>query len=172
MHNLSLVKANLDELASLAAVLPPDVLDAEQMQEWITMAVKTCMHQNGGDKFLITCGSKGVYLYQSKLDGKTLPEQRSVTLPDKSAMKIIPVTDIEELHVTHYEFAPVDDIVDSTGAGDSLLGTTAWAHIEAQLPLEWAVVVGIAAARLTLRFTQAVAPDINNKTFKPLVDIY
>ena len=160
---ISLVKANLDELATLAAVTPID----DPSVDWIARTVRTCMDQYGGTCFLVTCGRNGVFLISEK--GPT--EFFKVKLTDDSELTVKSIIRKEEcLQLIQYTSPPIDQVVDSTGAGDSLLGATAWAHAVFGLPLYRAVVVGINAARMTLMSTSSVSSDITQDRMKPLLD--
>ncbi len=81
---------------------------------------------------------------QLSLDSKSF----TVQLPDKSLLKVSEVEGI--VSAVKFSSEAMASLVDSTGGGDCLLGTTAWAHAIEGLDLVRSVIVGISAARMTL----------------------
>ncbi len=167
---LSLVKANLDELATLAAVTPiEDLSNPESLLDWVARTIRVCTGEYGGNAFLVTCGKNGVF-YSRPKNERTKPNTAvaRIRLPDGSELGN-ETRDVDGFLITRYTSAPIEKVVDSTGAGDCLLGATAWAHAVGALPIESAIIVGIAAARLTLMSPCSVSPEISLDRLGPLV---
>ena len=55
---------------------------------------------------------------------------------------------------------PIRDIVNCTGAGDTLVGATAWALTHGGQDLHTALKYGMKAAKLSVMANEAVSPDI------------
>jgi pseudouridine-5'-phosphate glycosidase/pseudouridine kinase len=171
LPHFALVKANLDELATIAAVPPVDNPDnSEELVNWVASTVRVCIDQYTGNAFLVTCGKFGVFYCKNAASGyhDNNTNKSAVLLPDGAELKIDNLA-VNEIKVVRYTCEPIEKVVDSTGAGDCLLGATAWAHIVQGLSVENAVVVGIAAARMTLMSSSAVAQEITNERLKPLI---
>jgi sugar/nucleoside kinase (ribokinase family) len=170
---LSLVKANLDELATLAAVTPiDDPSDSQALLTWVSATVRVCVDQYAANAFLVTCGKYGVFFVSpQKANVGESPHKSSFKLADGSSLDVdhnVP-SQVPQLGITRYSSAPIEAVVDCTGAGDCLFGATAWAHAIVGLPIEKAIVVGIAAARLTLMSPLSVATEISEASMASLV---
>jgi sugar/nucleoside kinase (ribokinase family) len=181
MSRIDFVKANLDELS----VLSDTAVDfGRDLIQSISTCVDKLWKQNPSKKtsFVITCGSRGETFLVMPVEpvAQQSPSQ-SLTVPLVSHIVDSPLSRecismsshaVGHSHIIYYYRAPtIAHVVDSTGAGDTLFGSIAWAHAIRGLPLELAVIVGICAARMTLMSTEAVSKDVNSKNLRHLVDL-
>ena len=159
--SLMLVKANLDELCALVGsmmpLLPEEEADEQKLIEWIIAAVSRLKDEySTSSSFLITCGKNGSVFISFTKDPI---ERKQIAQVEQIECKRIPH---DTFSIWRYTAPPINQVVDCTGAGDSMIGATAWAFQEANLPLEFSVIVGMAAARMTLMSEHAVSPNITS----------
>lgn len=170
---IDVVKANLDELATLAAVTPLDSTDnIDDLIAWVAKTCHVIYDNSGGNTFVVSCGRLGVVLVSrdaSKSAGRTiqLSEVNLGSENEKITMSCIHMKN--NLSVLHYAVPVLDQVVDSTGAGDCLIGATCWARFAQKISLQHAIFVGICAARLTLMSHESVSPEIIGKRMDLLV---
>ena len=168
LPHTSVVKANVDELAMLAAMIP----DTDNLPLWVARAPKTVFEANGGTAIVVTCGKDGVILVRNGRPASTHLHSQIIPIDGTVSVEMsrYEPEGVPDIDVVRYTAPPIENVVDCTGAGDSLFGAIVWAVASQSVPLEKAVVVGILGARQTLMSTEAVSPAITGANMAGLID--
>ncbi|CAD7957478.1 unnamed protein product [Amoebophrya sp. A120] len=107
---------------------------------------------------VLTCGSDGCLVFSPDGSALTtsscnLPRAATIQLLDKNIAKLkLPVVSKER-------------IVNTTGAGDTLMGVLAYACVYEKLPLIHSVLMGMEAAAITIQSAFPVAENLREKLF-------
>ncbi|KAF4678321.1 hypothetical protein FOL47_000050 [Perkinsus chesapeaki] len=178
LDSVDLISPNMHELAVLASsYLYPSQLEMEPMRKddvirWGLTTAQLLLEKSAVRRVLASFGKHGVLLVTSSdtvlspLPSKTTPLTKTIggtlhieTLPTASS----------NTTALHYIADPIDNMVSSTGAGDNLLAGTAWAHGCRGVPIEKAVMVGMACARMSLFSESACHPALSSDEVEHLI---
>jgi pseudouridine-5'-phosphate glycosidase/sugar/nucleoside kinase (ribokinase family) len=158
------VKLNMDELA----VFVPRG-GTEDSIPWIASGARVLFEEHQlkpSARILVSMGKHGAALV-----GRGTASSPNFTVSIDNDTKVSVSTHIiDGIRIVRYDAPPLATVVNCTGAGDTLIGATAWSNIIEGLDIEKSVIVGLLAARITLMSPLAVSENISAEKFVSLIE--
>merc|ERR1712151_852400 len=125
------------------------------------------LFRHGVRRLLVTCGPAGAVLCSATASAHRLPFE-VFAFSDSNFSVVRQELVVDGRGFVSYAVPRLEVVESVTGAGDSLIAGTAWAYGLASIPLEDAVLYGLAAARLCLASTENVSASLSPDRIAPL----
>jgi pseudouridine-5'-phosphate glycosidase/sugar/nucleoside kinase (ribokinase family) len=165
LEYMDLAKLNMDELA----VLVPSGGTGDTIP-WIASGARVLFEQHRlkpSARILVSMGKHGAALVSRR--GTASSPKYTVSI-DNDTKVDVSTQIIDGIRIVRYDAPPLATVVNCTGAGDTLIGATAWANMVEGLDIEKSVIVGLLAARITLMSSLAVSENISAEKFVSLIE--
>lgn len=176
LEHVSLASPNLDELRAMVEAIGATWSDVkstslQDLEKTLPAAVEP-LFARGIKHLLVTCGRLGAVLcsISKQAVGNTSGERFSfpgLQHQDFTVERRQWQTGSFGRGFLSYSVPPLATVESVTGAGDSLIAATAWAHGLQEVPLPDAVLYGLAAARLCLASAENVSPQLSAEKLVP-----